>query len=158
MKQIYALLLLLLVSFGGYSQPNKYIDSLQQALSLAKEDTLKVKILNQINIEYANSGEFEKGMDFSRQAMHIAREAHDTLGLGERYNCIGNAYLRLGKYDRALENLLFAIKNYELAKFRKGLGNCNVSVGVIYYYQKNYDKAISYYGQALTIFKEGNNK
>ena len=158
MKQIYLLFVLLFLSFSGFAQSGKYLDSLQQALKSAKADTLKVKILNQINIEYANQGDFEKAMNYSKQAMHLAREAKDTLGLGESYNCVGNTYLRLGKYDRALENLLFAIKNFQLAGYKKGLGNCNVSVGVIYYYQKDYDKAAAYYSRGIAIFKEIGNK
>lgn len=159
MKQLILLLSFACIFFSSsFSQPARKLDSLQTALKNATHDTLRVKILNQINIEYANTGDFVKAMDFSKQAMHIARKANDTLGLGESYNCIGNTYLRLGKYDRALENLLFAIRNYELAKFQKGLGNCKISVGVIYYYQKDYDKAIAYYSQAIVIFKGINNK
>ncbi|MDQ3048122.1 MAG: tetratricopeptide repeat protein, partial [Bacteroidota bacterium] len=154
MKQV---LLLLAFAFllinSSFSQAEKKIDSLQKALQSAKFDTLKVKILNQIGIEYSGQSDFEKGLDYSKQALHIAQASKDTLGLGESYHCIGNLYLRLGKYDRSLENLLFAIKNFELIQFKKGLANCKVSVGVIYYYQKDYDKAIAYYSQAIILFK-----
>ncbi|HEY0029607.1 MAG TPA: tetratricopeptide repeat protein [Bacteroidia bacterium] len=158
MKQVLFLLAFIFIFQTASAQPEKKIDSLQALLKLATQDTVRVKTLNQINIEYSNIGEFEKSIDFSRRAMHIAREAKDTLGLGESYNCIGNAYLRLGKYDKALENLLFSIKNYESINYKRGLANCKVSVGVIYYYQKEYDMAIAYYSQAIVIHKSINNR
>ena len=135
------------------SDSEKELDSLKKVLSIAQFDTLKVKVLNQINIRYANIGENEKGMEYSKKALKIALDSKDTLGIGESYNCIANNYLRIGKYDKALENSLFAIKYYDAIKNQKGLANCKVSVGVIYYYQKDYDKAIAYYSQAIIIFK-----
>lgn len=161
MKQLLLSLFFLffsLPSFFSQADSKKELDSLENALSVAKFDTLKVKLLNQINIRYANTGEVEKGLEYSKKALKIAIESKDTLGMGESYNCLGNNYLRLGKYDRALENLLFSIKNFELAKFQKGIGNCKVAVGVIYYYQKDYDKAIAYYSQAIIIYKGIENK
>ncbi|MFL5766068.1 MAG: tetratricopeptide repeat protein [Bacteroidia bacterium] len=158
MKRFLLSLLILLLAFHAAFSETEKIDSLQTVFNTAKEDTLKVKVLNQIGIEYSIQGEFEKALDFSKKALHIAEQAKDTLGLGESYNCIGNSYLRMGKYDRALENLMFSIKNYDAVHFQKGLANCKVSVGVIYFYQKDFDKAVAYYSESITIFKSLGNK
>jgi serine phosphatase RsbU (regulator of sigma subunit)/tetratricopeptide (TPR) repeat protein len=158
MKQILSFFSFSIFLLTGYSQTNIKTDSLLKAFEIAKEDTLKVKILNQINTEYSNKGEFEKGMEYSIKALGIAQGSKDTIGIGESYNNIGNNFLRLGKYDRSLENLLLAIKSYESINYKKGIGNCKVGVGVIYYYQKDFDKAIAYYSQAIVLYKSVNHK
>lgn len=154
MKHFY-LFFLFLVLFNPklLKSDTKNIDSLEIAFNSAQHDTSKVKILNQISIELASMGEFEKALEKAKQGLHLAQLANDTLGMGDCYNSIANNLLKIGKYDKALENFLLAIRNFEKINYQKGIGNCKVGVGVIYYYQKDYDKAIAYYSQAIIIYK-----
>lgn len=154
MKHINTFILLPLLLFANIVlAKNEYLDSLQNVYNTTKEDTTKVKVLNQMAGEYATQGDFETALAKAKEGLHIAQLAKDTLGIGDSYNNIANNLLRMGEYDKALENFLLAIKNFEKVKYQKGLANCKVGVGVIYFYQKDYDKAIAYYSQAIVIYK-----
>ncbi len=159
MKRILLCFCFLVLFFNnGIFAKNKNIDSLESILKTTIHDTTRVKIMNQICMEYANAGDFELALEQSKKALRIAQVANDTLGIADSYNQIANNLLRTGKYDKALENFLLSSKNFEKINYKKGLGNCKVGIGVIYYYQKNYDKAIAYYSQAIVIYKSINSK
>ena len=78
------LFLLLIASIGinqvcnAQSQAN--IDSLLQVLKTAKEDTNKVKVLNELSNGYCFIGEYDSARKYSAAALQLAEMTNFTMG------------------------------------------------------------------------------
>jgi tetratricopeptide (TPR) repeat protein len=70
------------------------------------------------------------------------------------YNTRGEIQTLEGKYGEALSALFDALKHFEKAKDNVGLARVNNNIGLIHYYQKNYEEALKYFNQALETADE----
>ncbi len=107
---IFFLILSFLQTPKGFAQTDK-IDSLLNLLKTDKEDTNKVKRLNDISRGLRNIGEYEKAMQYANDVLQIFQRTQ-TLeklfikGKATAYNNIGATYYAQGTYHPALENYL----------------------------------------------------
>src|ERR1041385_2292181 len=91
MKKILSLLPVLCVclfSLKGFSQNNK-IDSLQQVLKTAKEDTNKINTLNTLARETRNTGDYEVSRKYSKESLSLSEKINFERGKVAAYLNIG---------------------------------------------------------------------
>src|ERR1043165_1052025 len=62
------------------------------------------------------------------------------------------------KYDRGIENANKAIGLSQKLAFKKGEANGNFNIGVAYYFQSDFAKALDYHLKALKLYEETGNK
>lgn len=91
-------------------------------------------------------------------ALTIAHNSGDKLGLANCYNVIGMQYQSSSNYPEALRHLYSALALFEELKKKVGAAMCNGNIGIIYNNQNQYDKALEYYTKALDQYKEIDDK
>lgn len=165
-------ILIFLLSLNVLPAQNKKIDFLLILLQTDKEDTTKVKHLNDLGgllklhnpdtaiilgnqalriLTPVNSQEFssvKEGVEEKRIKLLRAR----TLGN------LGNYYELKSDYTNAMDCYLKALKINEDLKNQKGIAAHLCNIGNVYLEQSNYSKALGYYFKALKIGEELGNK
>jgi CHAT domain-containing protein len=161
---ITTLLLCLTVSGKSVSYPINNIISSPQKLAQTANSTLEQKItdavyLNQEGYHLYQRAEAESALEKYNQALVIFRQVGARAGEGNSLNYIGEVYLALGKYDRALHYFQQALVIFQtLGKLpdfdRADEGYTLRYLGKVYDSKRDYDRALASYQQALTIFQE----
>lgn len=129
-----------------------------------KEDSSEIDkqyigLYTAIGIIYFNLGNFDKSLDYLRQAEKIALESYKTnTKIGAElcvvYNDIGSIYLQKKEYDAAQQYYEKALSyNRDNKSYSAALYN---NIGIICMEQGNYNEALEYYNKSLDIRKEEN--
>ena len=157
-----------------FAQQSK-IDSLENLLMSANEDTSKINILNTLSRELRNTGDFQQSLQYANDALvlcktssRLSREVFMLQEKAKAYNNIGSVYWHQGDYPKALGNYFKALKmNEQLANSpdevisqsgKNGMAANLGNIGIVYDLQDDYSKALDYYFKALKIAEELGNK
>lgn len=157
---IYSLIFLtsLFISFNLLAKKQNQIDSLISVLQIAKTDTAKVNILNDISWKYTNTGNYEQAMQYADEALNQAKIINYKKGIAHAYNNLGIIYVYQGNYEKALENNLNSLKIKEDIGDKIGIAGSLTNIGNIYESQGNYKKALENQLKALKIKEEIDDK
>ncbi len=139
---------------SAFAQNNTVIDSLELDLKAAKEDTVKVNILNSLSRQYFDISDYELAMKNSESALALADKINYKRGKANAYNAIGIIYDDQGNYPEALENYFASLKIREELEDKKGIASCYNNIGVSYKAQSNYPEALEKYLASLKIREE----
>lgn len=129
------------------------IDSLQQLLKTAKEDTGKVSILNTLFAK-TRFQSVDKAFPFAEQALKLARKISDKRGQAAALENIALFYRINNNLEKAIEY------NVEALMIRNNIGtqpeivNTLIATAELYKLQLNYDKAMAHYLNALKIAED----
>ncbi len=137
---------------------NSAIDSLQNLLKNATQDTSRVNLLNNICLELKNIGDYDKATEQAKQAIAIATKNNFKRGEADAYNNIGVIHANKGDLDKALEYFLKGIKIKEETGDKKGMADSYGNIGIIHAKKDDYDKALEYCLKALKTFEEISDK
>ncbi len=155
MKKAYFIILLFpLFSVAQKLEGQKLIDSLLVALPKTKEDTLKVKLLNDLGYNYIYINK-EKSLQFINDAEKLSKKINFNDGLASSFINFGNHYYIHSNLDLAFQNYK---KAGRLKPTKKVLGEIYLGYG-LYFFSKNFfDKALLNFNRALSIFESTNQK
>lgn len=172
MKNYFLTLIFCFITWFGFPQEKKNLassnvfDSLLNVLNKDIQDTTRINILNALSWELEQTGNYEKSLEFSNDALLLCNKLlsgkHDltfiNLKKSTAYNNIGNILFEQDNYSRALENYFNALKLNEETNNQHGIANSLNNIGNIYYIQNNLEKALENYSSALKIFQKIGNK
>ena len=120
----------------------------EKLLQHPQEDTIKVKILNALAIDYYEYDN-KKMQDYTNQAIALSIKIGYQKGLIKAYRLLGVSYLSENKFVLAEKNIIKSLsiakqtkKNFEIIK-------CLSNLGTIAGEQNNYQKSLSYFQQAI---------
>jgi serine phosphatase RsbU (regulator of sigma subunit) len=133
---------------------NKKIDSLQNFLKTAKEDTLKVNSLNLLAQQYINVGTYSRGDTLTQQAMKLAERLNFKKGIADSYSTLGGSLSYQGRNYDALKNYFTSLKIRKELGDKKGISNSCSNIGSEYQDQGDYPEALDYYFKSLKIKEE----
>jgi tetratricopeptide (TPR) repeat protein len=139
-----------LFTSGIFAQGQNIIklDSLEQALKQAKDDTARIKTLLQLSYEYDDT-DYLKAQEYAQEAKQVAKAASlKKMELIADTN-IGNIAIAQGDYKVAATYYFNALKHYEELKDTSGLISLNNNLGAAYDRMGEYDKALTCYFTAL---------
>jgi tetratricopeptide (TPR) repeat protein len=137
---------------------NARIDSLHTILRDHKEDTGKVKILNDIAFEYNRISPYD-GIKYGNESILLAKKLHWQLGIARGNSCLGANYFSLSDFPNAYKYWLIALEINEKIDNKIGVANHLHNIGNIFFSQKNYTQALEYYEKGLKSSEEiGNTK
>lgn len=148
-----ALVLFLLISTFSYSQKKEgqaLIDSLLVELPKMREDTLKVNLLNELAFNYPKIYP-NKGIKFAQEALSLSKKLNWVSGIATSYQSIGENLSADSDYKNSLLNFDTALI---FATNKKRIGQILGGMGLVYYYQNNYPKALEYNNKSLKIREE----
>ncbi len=135
--------------------------SIREAL---KDTSGQSKVLNSIGLLYYEMSQYRKAVTFTERALVFKLALKDKKGAGISYNSLGNIYNKWEKNKEAIENYQKALKMFEEAKLPDGVASCYNNIGLIYQNLSKerdtilHNKALEYYGQALKISTDADNK
>ena len=127
---------------------NREIDSLKDQLRLAKNDTSRITILENLGVWYdrINSDSSLKynlaALELARKGGYVNREARALAGLS-------GVLREQGKFAEALDVLYQALKMAEKNNIPNEIARCHRRLGAVYRELENYPKALAYCKQAL---------
>jgi len=142
------------IMFGAFGQNNAAIDSLENVLRTAKEDTAKVNLLNEISTKYGKIGEYKMAMQYADSALDLAKTLDYEKGIAFSHKYIGNCYDIQGKGSKALEHFLASLEIFEEIGDKRESGFIYTNIGIVNIHMGNLPEALNNIFTALKIFEE----
>ncbi len=137
------------------SAQNQKIDSLQNILMYAEEDTNKVKVLNEIGDFYLYYFP-PKAILYSNKALMLSISLNYKSGAAQSYLNLGLASYRKDEYIKTKECYEKALNIFENTKNILGKGNCYFGLAEVYSGMGDFELGTEYCIRALKIFEENN--
>jgi len=139
------------------AQDQPIIDSLNNLLVKAEEDSLKAGLLIQIGNEYRKGnptiaeGKYEQALSYAIKSNNKKLEI-------KVLNSIGIIYYYMGNHKTSLDYFIRTLKLYEELNDKTHIAGSLSNIGIIFWKQGNYEQALIYYTKALKVFEALKNK
>jgi len=148
-------LVFILLFFPGilFAQDKLVLDSLLVELKHSKEDKQKVEILWELSNYYQKS-DLSVSLEYALEALGTAQRLEDSFLIASSYKVVGSAFLHMGNYNRALKNYLEGVKILEGLQNEVELFKFFLNLGVLHDRLEEYDKALEYFFEALSIYNK----
>ena len=141
----------------GQALIDSFITELNAARYKNNEDTNKVKLLSNLSYNYSHVNPAE-GIKYGQQGLDLATKLQWDKGVATTNNSIGNNYLSLAEFPKALEYFQVALKTHEKIGNKKAVLSTASNIGLAYGQQGNYPKALEYFFLALKMAEEMGDK
>ncbi len=143
----------------------RIIDSLLIELTNAKEDTLKIDILNDIAWKISRSYP-DSALMYAQEANILAEKLKYKIGSATAYRTIASVYRNQGEYENSKGNYLKSLEIYkELSNHKQayyallgktGIGRTSNGIGLVEWRIGNYTSALDNFFKSIEIFNELN--
>lgn len=132
-------------------------DSLITALQTSKEDTVKVKILNELFIqqEYSDAAKAET---YLKRSLELCKKSGYKRGMVQTYTYLGYQAEDKGDYNEALKDYQTSMEIAVLLDDKKSVAASYNNMGNVFYFQGNYPDALTNYFKSLKIREQLNDK
>ena len=152
MKRRTGIFICILVGLQLTAQQNT-VDSLQQLLATTKEDTIKVKLLNQLAWNFSDTKP-DSTLFYGNQALELSKKIHYTVGEIIGLLSTSTGFTLSGNYSKALENSLEALKKSEAINKELLIASSYFSISLVYSVQEDHRMSIPYGLKALELYKK----
>ena len=149
-------LFFLLLNSNINAQKSK-LDSLQEAIDIMPDDTLKVLKMNQLAAMSIGINP-KKTYTVANDALKLSEKINFKSGQALSQKTLGNSQYVQGEYQLAVEYYEKGLKIYEELGNADGASNCENNMGLIFAEQGNYEKSMKYMLKALKLREETNDK
>jgi tetratricopeptide (TPR) repeat protein len=144
----------LCVTFTGtFSQELQKIDSLHNELIMEKEDTIRVRLLNELSNEHSY-GDKDKALQYANQALKLSTEIQYAGGRANSLDRLASVHYQYGEWQLALSKFLEAIQIYQNLGDTKSIANGYYYVGVVHFKQGAYQQVMENLEKANSIYRE----
>lgn len=129
------------------------------ALALYRQISDHVQIanaLNDISIIYATSGDYEKSLEYFKQALDIFQQTGDEKGESYALNNIGLIYQELNDEKMAKQYFLESLKIKERRQDIYGISRGYTNLGSIAENHEQWEESLHYYFKADSLFEQTN--
>ncbi len=154
-KLILFFLILITASLPAFAQKKGQarIDSLKKVFPTFKDDTTRLKTLNELAKLFMNMSA-DSTMLYAGKALTLATNINNIRGKALALNTMGIGLKIKGDFTEALKNYHEAMKIYTDLKDSVGIGRMYNNIGNIYNIKNNFDEALKNYFAALAIRKQ----
>ncbi|MEN8118878.1 MAG: tetratricopeptide repeat protein [Bacteroidota bacterium] len=154
-------------NFTNVFAQNPLVDSLLHELAIAKHDTVKINIYNQLSAIYTRTKP-DEAFNYVKKAFDISESLANSddeyiilfvkKNNSVSYTNLGNYYKALGDYYSALENYKKSNEILSEINDKQALADNYTLIGIVKYRSGDYAAADDYYNKALEIHKELKNE
>lgn len=131
----------------------KKIDSLRLSLDMYRmEDTLKVRLLNQLGYEYWVVSPLQSEY-YGLKALELADSLRFSSGSAFAKRVVGVSNWARGNFKQALSYLVESLEDYRMLGDKLGEANVTMNLGLVYADQANYQKALDLCFDAIQLFE-----
>lgn len=135
-----------------------FIKRAVNALESSGQRKMAGDLLNEAGAAYQQSSQFSNSLEMHTKAAFIRKEINDKPGIAGSLGNIGNVYLSMGNYQKALMYNIESLKGYEEINDKKNIAICDVVIGNIYIKLNIHSKAKNYLILALEHYTELDDK
>ncbi|MFY0627726.1 MAG: tetratricopeptide repeat-containing sensor histidine kinase [Reichenbachiella sp.] len=150
-KLIQILFLTIFISKIVYGQVNT--DSLRQVLENAKNDTSKIRALNNLIFELSY-GEKSEAIELLKESIQLSKKSNYEYGLAEAYSLYGQIHVDKGNHDSAQYYYLEALNYFESQQLPEQQSNCYKKLAQIHQERNSFDQSLIYIKKLLAIAEE----
>ncbi|GEP51556.1 hypothetical protein FNO01nite_22280 [Flavobacterium noncentrifugens] len=154
MKKWYLFLLWIPLFSFGQKEGQELIDSLLTVLPKMKNDSTKVKTLNDLSYNYQYIDP-KSGQKYANDALTLSKKIRWNDGIAESYRSLGINYSVDSDFEKSL---LYYGKALKSTSNKKILSKVLRSTGLIYTYQSDYKNAMDFDMRALKMSEEVGDK
>jgi len=140
------------------SQGQSKIDSLEQVIRNAKEDTSLVNNLNTLSNAYMKTGNPDQSVHYADSALALAEKLKFTRGQADAHYFKGRLYIDKGDYLAALQSSQRSLVYAEESGDKNKIARAYSSIGSACYYMGDFPQALENSSVALKISEETANK
>ena len=151
MRKILAVVIVLAKFLNVTAQEE--IDSLRVVLMKAKEDTVRINLMNSIGRAYGLTSP-DSTLKYGANALVFARNINYSKGEIEAIRNISVAYSFAGDFSRGLEYSLSALRKSEELGDKSLIGSSVRAVAFVYAAHGDFRRAFDYYTKAAEIYQE----
>ncbi|MEO1053710.1 MAG: tetratricopeptide repeat protein [Bacteroidota bacterium] len=142
-RVLYIVLSLLLSLSLALGQPPDDIKKLQLQLDTLPEDTVRVRVLNELAARMMRT-ETQTALDYSYEGLDLSRKINDPIGEANHLRTLSNILLLTDDYDSALRYQNEALRIFEALDIPLEIGICYNNLAGIYQAQSYYSKALDH--------------
>jgi tetratricopeptide (TPR) repeat protein len=154
MKKTITILFLFLWLLFLFSTIQYNIDSLKSVLTIAKEDSNKVKTLNRLSIALAWSIP-DTGIIYAEESILLSKKIKYEPGESAAYTVMGNCLTTLGNYPLALDYFYKSLEYEEKTNSRLGQRYVYGGLSIAYRDMGEYQKSLDYIRKSLSLENPG---
>ena len=140
---------------SGQKQYQQVIDSLESRLPTVTEDTIKIKLLDRISLNYINVDP-DQGIKYGEMALALSSQLKWEQGVALANSALGLNYQYKSDYPKAYEYDMIALKKFEELGDKAHQAHTLNNLANVYQYEKNYPKVLEYDLKALQLFEQLN--
>lgn len=137
--------------FAETSISQELADSLLNELNLAKTDSHKVVILNELCWEFGAS-EPSKALEFGKRSIELSDKIGYVNGAATANSNIGRAYKLSGDFEKAIEHLNVALALEIKTNDIRGQASNHNELGNTFKYIAEYAKSLHHFQEAIRLF------
>lgn len=126
-------------------------------LSLPAHPELESKIYNQIGLVYKRQNKFSEALE-SFNRLKDLNAGSDNVNLATAYSEISYIHQTLGNYEEAYEMQMIALTIREKLADDDGIARSNYILGSIFFYQENFEQALTQYQKSYKYYINTNEK
>jgi serine phosphatase RsbU (regulator of sigma subunit) len=127
-----------------------YLKALKIAEELEDKILRGLLYLNIGNVLYEQQNYF-KSQRYYKKGLKMGQELKDQKGVAEAYLCIARNYFAQHQLKTAMKHSVMALKIIQTIDYEDGLPFCYSTMGLIEEKQKNYQKAMTHFKNALDL-------
>ena len=141
---------------NDYQNASKYYIEAMEIFEKINQPYSMAMMCNNLGMMYNNTNNKKLAINYFEKGLKIAEKNNVSKAKALIHNNLTNLYITLGQLDAAYENGIKANMLFGNLKMKKEQAvNANL-IGVIYFYQANYNKAIEFYRLSQNLSKESN--
>jgi tetratricopeptide (TPR) repeat protein len=129
------------------------IDSLKHLLARHRNDTASVLLFRALGRSYLDARP-DSCYFYTSQGLSLAEKLHYEKGQTICLSLLGMTLNKIGNMPQALAVSLLSLERAERLKDPLAIGDACNSLGIIYFYQRDYSKALYYYLAALRTTRD----
>ncbi len=154
MKSFYLFFSFLVIFSSSLIASNQEnVDSLKEQINNSFDNNVKLKKYWELfNAQQALNP--REGLDEMKKYNLLAIEHGTESDKANSFWAIAKINFKKGNLDASFENYVLSNKWYKIANNREQVANGLKNIGIIFQFVEEYDKAYSYYYDAIDIFKE----
>jgi len=138
---------------GDFTNSVTHLNSALNLFQSQDDEELGIQLMIDLAESYNGLGDHKSAMDLCQQlAILLANSKNETLQ-AKFLHLRGIVYRDRGQPEEAKRDLQDALKLYEQLGDFTHLGNAQIDLGNVYYYQNQFEEAVAYYRQALDAFE-----
>jgi tetratricopeptide (TPR) repeat protein len=147
-------------AFAQVDRDDDALGQLRRALALAEHsgDTASQAHIHHLLARACEQGDDDLlALDHSREALRLYRTLANPVWVAQALNALGWYQARLGDFAAARTACEAAFELHDRHRYQDGQAGTLDSLGYIAYHTHDHDKALEYFGRALTIYRDRGN-